>query len=240
MSRKSSIYKSVNVPSLVDKVVRELREAIIFDQLKPGMHLAENDLSRKLAVSRSPIREALKILEKEGFINIIPRRGAFVAGISLKELTDIYIIRASLERLSGRLGVPNLKKKDLARMENLLQQMSDKTLKGDIKGVFRLNEKFHDVLFVASGNERLIQIAQGLRIQIQRFRMASISVPGRLEEALREHEKIMECCRRKDADAAANLLEEHVLHAGLRLKDSLMVEKGLVNGKNKSGIMYGL
>ncbi len=221
MARRPLIYRNPRHESLAQEVAGNIREAIISGKLKPGEKIIENELAHKMKISRSPIREALRILGKDGLVTLTPRRRAEVAEISHKEVKEIYAIRANLESLAAMLAISSLNPEQIRRMENLLKKMSIETKKNDINGILKLNEKFHDILLKSSDNIKLDQLIHSLRVQIQRFRVASLSLPGRLKEVLSEHQKIMDACRRRDSSLVEECVKEHIIRAGNRLLKNL-------------------
>lgn len=230
MARRPLIYRNPHHESLAEGVARNIREAILLGKLRPGEKIIENELANRMRISRSPIREALRILEQEGLITLFPRKGARVTEISPREVKEIYAIRANLESLAAKLAISNLKTTQMERMENLIKRMSIETKKNDIENVIKLNEKFHELIVNAGDNQRLNQLIQSLKNQIQRFRIASLSLPGRLKVALTEHQKIVEAFRKRDGLLAGELMREHISKAGNRLLKIL--EKGNKNGQN--------
>ncbi len=230
MARKAIVYRNPNTESLSEGVARSIREAIILGRFKPGAKIVENQLAKRIGISRSPVREAFRILEQEGLVTLTPRKGAKVTQISLKEAKETYAIRANLESLAAKLAVSNLKDGKIKRMENLLEKMSFKTKKNDINGILKLNEKFHDILLKSNDNIKLDHLIHSLRVQIQRFRVASLSLPGRLKEVLSEHRKIVEACKQRDASLIEEYVKEHITQAGNKLLKNL--ERGNINGQS--------
>lgn len=174
MARRPLIYRNPHHESLAEGVARNIREAILLGKLRPGEKIIENELANRMRISRSTVREALRILEQEGLITLFPRKGARVTEISLREVKEIYAIRANLESLAAKLAISNLKTTQMERMENLIKRMSIETKKNDIENVIKLNEKFHELIVNAGDNQRLNQLIQSLKNQIQRFRIASL------------------------------------------------------------------
>jgi DNA-binding GntR family transcriptional regulator len=231
MVRNSFAFKYFPSESIATGVSRIIREAIILGRLKPGEKIIENELAKQMGISRSPIRDAFRVLEKEGLVTLYPRRGVRVTEISLKDLKEIYALRANLESLAFNMALSNIKPAQVGRIESLLKTMSVKTKKKDIEGVGKLNEQFHDFILKMSDNDRLNQLVHSLRNQIRRYRMASLSLPGRLEEALVEHQKIVDAFKLRNSALTEKLVKEHILQGGKKLIESM--EKGKEHGKNK-------
>lgn len=210
MERRMIPIKLDSYKPLRELVFESLREAIITGTLKPGERLMEIQLAEELGVSRTPVREAIRKLELEGFVVMIPRKGAYVAGLSLKEMSDVFEIRGALESLAAQLAAERITDEELEKLERLLVKIAEHIEKGDIEQVIALDIEFHDVLFQASRNQRLVQMVSYLREQVHRYRTTSLSYPGRMKAALEEHMKIVEALSARDAEAAGRLAQEHI------------------------------
>jgi DNA-binding GntR family transcriptional regulator len=221
MLQKKRTVNGLNPESLTEGIVRTIREAITLGRWKPEEKIIEVELADQMGVSRSPIREALRILANEGLVTLVPRKGAKVSKISLKDLKEIYAIRANLESMAAKIAAVNLRNDEIKRMESLHEKMLLKTRKNDVEGIFRLNEKFHLCILKAGDNEQLIEVNKSLKIRSQRFRMAILSLPDRLVEALDEHHRILEALKGRDALLAEELVKAHIHRAGQRLIEDL-------------------
>lgn len=199
-----------NYKPLRELVFESLREAIINGDLKPGERLMEIQLAEELGVSRTPVREAIRKLELEGLVLMIPRKGAYVAKISMKDIAEVFEIRGALEGLAAGLAAERITDEELDDLERILVKIAESTDKDDVQAVIELDTVFHEKLYRASRNERLFQLVNNLREQIQRFRKTSLSQPGRLKFALEEHKKIVEAVALRDVELAQNLAYEHI------------------------------
>ncbi|MDH7478830.1 MAG: GntR family transcriptional regulator [Syntrophomonadaceae bacterium] len=202
-----------NYKPLREIVFETLREAIIGGVLKPGERLMEVQLAEEMGVSRTPVREAIRKLELEGFVVMVARKGAYVAGISLKDVTDVFEIRAALEGLAAYLAAGRATEEELEEMERVLVAKSASLEASDLSSLVEKDTQFHELLYRASRNQRLIQILSNLREQINRFRAVSLASPGRGKEALEEHKKILEAVAARDAELAQRLGQEHIENA---------------------------
>ena len=144
--------------SLVESIVDDLQSKIIKGHLKPGQRMVEAELCEKMGISRSPLREAFRVLESKGFLVHEPRKGMHVTRVSLRELEDIYVIRANLESLATNLAVRYGDQQTLADLKKLHSEMIKIGEEGDTEAYHRLNLRFHEVLTEACLNERLIQL----------------------------------------------------------------------------------
>lgn len=198
---------------LRELVFESIREAIIGGQLPPGERLMEIQLAEEMGVSRTPVREAIRKLELEGLVVMIPRKGAYVSGLSMKDISDVFEIRGALEGLAAELASERITDEELENMERHLVRISEGIEKGDITSVVEIDTDFHSMLYTASRNQRLGQIINNLREQIQRFRQTSLSYPGRMRVALEEHRRIIEAISARDAELARKLAAEHIENA---------------------------
>ncbi|NPV92642.1 MAG: GntR family transcriptional regulator [Firmicutes bacterium] len=202
-----------NYKPLREIVFETLREAIITGVLKPGERLMEVQLAEEMGVSRTPVREAIRKLELEGFVVMVARKGAYVAGISLKDITDVFEIRAALEGLAASLAADRASEEELEEMERAVANRWVYLENTDLSSLVETDSEFHDILYRASRNQKLINILSNLREQIDRFRAVSLASPGRGREALEEHKKIVEAISIRDPELALKLGQEHIENA---------------------------
>lgn len=211
-----------NYKPLREMVFESLREAIILGKLRPGERLMEIQLAEEMGVSRTPVREAIRKLELEGFVVMVPRKGAYVAGVSIKDIADVFEVRAALEGLAAGLAAERITEEEMEQLESAILSISGEE---DVLTVVKGDSMFHELIYKASRNHRLIQIITHLQEQINRFRLTSLSIPGRLRIAVGEHKKITEaiCCR--DVDLAQNLASEHMENAEQNLLNAIREEE---------------
>lgn len=209
-----------NYKPLREIVFESLREAIISGRLKPGERLMEAQLAEELGVSRTPVREAVRKLELEGFVAMLPRKGAYVAGISLKDIVDVFEIRGALEALAAGLAAERITDGELDEMERYLLRSSacDREHLSDFVAA---DTGFHELIYKASRNQRLIQIVTLLQEQVQRFRTVSLSQPGRFKDAIEEHRQIIEAISERNVELAQALAKEHIENAEQSMLRSL-------------------
>ena len=158
-------------------------------------------------------REPLRKLELEGLVVMIPRKGAYVAGLSLKDIADVFEIRGALEGLAVELAAERITDEELEELERYLVKISEESETGDLNRVVETDTDFHSLIYSASRNRRLSQIINNLREQIQRFRTTSLSYPGRMKVAVEEHRKIVEAISPRDGELARKLAQEHIENA---------------------------
>ncbi|PLX66343.1 MAG: GntR family transcriptional regulator [Denitrovibrio sp.] len=203
--------KDINIDNtpLSEKIAQTIRSNIIKGVIKPGERLVEPKLSEMLGISRTPIREALRLLEMEGFIEIIPRRGAIVTTLTRKDIDDIFIIKMSLEPLASKLAVSYLDKSDIDRMKELAAKMEA----GSAKGVTQLinwNYDFHNIFIYKCNNERLIKMLEGLQQQFKRATVYSFTTEGRTRKVNEEHTQLITAFEKNDEKSVEKIVETHV------------------------------
>lgn len=191
-------------------VIDILREAIINGTLRPGEKILEGRLAEELGISRTPVREALRNLEQEGFIRIIPRKGVCVAEFSEEDIEETFQVRTALELLAVELASARIDAAGEAALRKVLQEEEEAIESGDLVAQVSKDTEFHEHIYRIAGNQKLIQVMSNLREQITRFRFVSIGGRGRGKEVLLEHEGIFEALVRKDADLARERIYRHV------------------------------
>ena len=193
-----------------DVVFKTLREAILKGDLAPGERLMEIKLANQLGVSRTPIREAIRKLELEGLVVMVPRKGAEVAKITEKDLRDVLEVRASLEELAISLACERITDEKIAELKDALEQFRTVIKGKDVTKIAQMDVAFHDVIFEATQNARLVQMVNNLREQMYRYRLEYLkdfSTHSRLDE---EHVKIFEAVSARDIERATALIREHI------------------------------
>jgi DNA-binding GntR family transcriptional regulator len=207
-------------PTLAQAVARDLEEDILAGRLRPRERLIESDLADRFSVSRAPVREALRMLEREGLVSRSPR-GLQVSEPSLDEVREAFEVLADLEELYTRRAVPRLTPQDVKRMKALLAEMSAAAADDDVKRYSAANDQFHGVLRDACPNRTLIRLIASVAKKTSRFRRMAMSMPGRLSHSLPEHKKILEAVVAGDAMAAGQRARESAERAYLELLEFL-------------------
>ena len=195
---------------LRDVVFQTLRQAILREDLAPGERLMEIPLANKLGVSRTPLREAIRMLEQEGLVVMIPRRGAQVAGISEKSLRDVLEVRKSLEKLAVELACERMTEEDMKEMNRAEEAFSAAVHEGDALRIAETDEQFHDVIYNSTGNTKLVQLLNNLREQMYRYRLEHIKDEKSRLSLLEEHQRMMTALRSRDVELAKKAAGEHI------------------------------
>lgn len=195
---------------LRDVVFNTLRQAILTGELKPGERLMEIHLANKLGVSRTPIREAIRKLELEGLVTMIPRRGAEVAQITGKSLQDVLEVRRSLDALCVELACDRISAEEIQRLEAACKAFEEATRKKDIREIAAADVTLHDIIVQATGNKRLVQLVNNLAEQMYRYRFEYIKDFSMHERLIEEHRVIFEAISSKDKKTAAAAAVIHI------------------------------
>ncbi|HIT06015.1 MAG TPA: GntR family transcriptional regulator [Candidatus Scybalocola faecipullorum] len=200
---------------LRDVVFKTLREAILKGNLAPGERLMEIQLANQLGVSRTPIREAIRKLELEGLVIMIPRRGAEVARITEKDLRDVLEVRASLEELAIGLACERITDEEIGELRRALENFREVLREGDVTKIAESDVDFHDIIFSATQNARLIQIVNNLREQMYRYRLEYLKDYTTHDRLYKEHQQITDAVSDRDKERARKLIVEHIYHQEL-------------------------
>lgn len=197
---------------LRDVVFNTLRQAIIKGDLKPGERLLEIQLADKLGVSRTPVREAIRKLELEGLVTMVPRRGTTVLGITKKHLKDVLEIRSALEELALELACRRVtpeQYEELVRLEALLEAKQDSDNAFELSDI---DEKFHEQIYQATNNPRLIQLLANLREQMYRYRLEYMKAKDKRPRLIQEHQQIIKALKNNDSKAGRKAIYDHIVN----------------------------
>ena len=195
---------------LSQKVYRILKTEIVKRYLKPGTKLLEVKIAKQMGVSRTPIREAIRELAAEGFVKIIPNQGVIVSIASIEDTQEVLQIRSVLEGLAARLATKVINGEEIKELEKYIEQMEYYANKDNALAFSKIDVEFHELILNICGNNRLIQIRKNLSDQAHRYRIRSLSIPGRLKHSLKEHQEIVKALKRKDSEQAGRLSQKHI------------------------------
>lgn len=195
---------------LRDVVFQTLRQAILRGEIRPGERLMEIHLAQKLGVSRTPVREAIRMLELEGLVTTIPRRGAVVADITVSDMEDVLEVRLALEELAVQIVCKRLTKEQLDELKGLAAGFR-RTLDGDDVGeCAQADMAFHEAIYNATGNKRLVQILNNLREQMYRYRMEYLKDRSSHQVLAEEHAEILQALEDRDEQKALEATRRHI------------------------------
>ena len=206
---------------LRDVVFNTLREAILKGEFTPGERLMELQLASKLGVSRTPIREAIRMLEQEGLAVTVPRRGAEVARMTEKDMEDVLQIRAALDELAVQLATEQITDEQFDALEQARQNFENSLKSDDVKEIAQADVAFHDAIYNATGNAKLVSMLNNLREQMYRYRVEYLKDETIYPRLLKEHKDIAESLRRKDKSRASETMREHVKNQAEAVKDMI-------------------
>lgn len=199
--------------SLRGRVFNKLREDILTGNYAEKEELREAVISKELGVSRTPVREALRQLELEGLVHIIPNKGAYVNGITAKDIYDIYVIRSYLEGLCAKWACEHISKEQLEELEEIVYLSAFHIEKKHWAQIFELDNRFHLLLYEACGSKILEHILSDYHHYVERVRKNTLSSRERAAKASEEHRAILEAVRQKDSVLAEKLANEHIFRS---------------------------
>lgn len=195
---------------LRDVVFNTLRQAILRGELKPGERLMEIQLANKLGVSRTPIREALRKLELEGLVNMVPRKGAEVADITEKSLRDVLEVRKALEELSVQLACEKITEEEIEELKRVAERFKDTLDDQDVTKIAEADVAFHDVIYTATDNQKLILLLNNLREQMYRYRVEYLKKEEAYPQLIAEHEELIDNISKRKKEEATRIMCEHI------------------------------
>jgi len=208
--------------SLPSAVADKLRDQIIRGEIPEGAQLRQDAIATQYQVSRIPVREALRQLDAEGLISIVPNRGAIVPALSPSDIEELFSIRALLEPEVLKLSVPHLTEADFSEADAVLDTYVSELRKPDHVSTWgRLNWQFHSILYSRANQPRFMAIIRNVNNSGERYTRLQLYLTHGVKRANEEHHQILELCRRRDIQAACELLRQHISHAGDSLKKAL-------------------
>ncbi|MBP3735513.1 MAG: GntR family transcriptional regulator [Lachnospiraceae bacterium] len=220
--------------SLSGRVFQKLRDDILSGRYKDHEELREIAVATELGVSRTPVREALRQLELEGLVQIIPNRGAFVSAISATDVHDIYMIRARLEGLCARWATEHISREELEALEQNVYLADFHAARGHMDQMAELDSEFHNIMYSACRSKMLEHLLKDYHQYVLRVRKLTLSVHERGLASNNEHRSIMEAMYQKDADMAEKLASEHIQNAFANMVKNGFYDLYSVNEKETS------
>jgi len=203
---------------LRDVVFHTLREAILKGELKPGERLMELQLAAKLGVSRTPIREAIRMLEQEGLAITVPRRGAEVARMTEKDMQDVLQVREALDELAASIACELITDEEMEQLEQAAKDFEEATDTKDVKRIADTDMVFHDIIYHATRNPKLVNILNNLREQMYRYRVEYLKDEQNYPVLLKEHREILMGFRERNTDMVTDSMRKHVENQAAAVK----------------------
>ena len=210
--------------TLHDELVARLRDMIIEGELAPGIRVPERALCERFSVSRTPLREALKVLASEGLLDLLRNRGATVSRLTQADLDEMFPVMGALEALAGELACARITDEQIAEVRALHYQMVLHYTRKELPQYFRLNQQIHELIMNAAGNATLTRMYQGLSGRIRRARYLANMSKARWDQAVEEHEAILLALSQRDAARLSRILKQHLQNKGETVKESLSVD----------------
>lgn len=207
--------------SLHGELVPLVRDLILGGELQPGDKISEQALCARFGVSRTPLREALKVLAAEGLLTLTPNRGAMVSRLSDTEIDALFPIMGALEALAGEMACARITHAEVAELQAMHEAMVDHYRAGQSAPYLNLNRAFHEALFEIAGNAPLTQLYNSMMVRIHAIRFVARKSPARWLEAVEDHERMMEALIARDGPALAAILREHLRHKADMVHESL-------------------
>lgn len=202
-----------------EQLVDMIRNLIMVGKLKEGDKINESALSSEIGISKTPLREALKVLSVEGLIELVPNRGAFVTTPRFEEVCEMFDVMVFLEGFCATKAVANMSSKDFSRLEKLHAKLEEKFERRNQEEYIHVNNQFHAFLQELAGNRTLNKIISDLRKKILLYRFKSLSLPGRFECSIKEHRELLLAFREKNHQKVEVLIKEHLKNQWKALKE---------------------
>lgn len=209
MSEDLKLNMNAYLP-LRDVVFQTLREAILKGDLRPGERLMELQLASRLGVSRTPIREAIRMLEQEGLAVTIPRKGAEVARMTEKNMEDVLQIREALDDLAVQVACDKMTKQQLANLTQTMKNFENAVQTGNLSKIVAYDVEFHDIIYESTDNPKLVTLLSNLREQIHRYRVEYLKEKENYPMLIKEHEAILEALKEKNKERVVEAMRSHI------------------------------
>ncbi len=217
------LVDDLNLP-VSARIANLLERAIFEGRYRPGQRLREVELAEQLGVSRTPLREAFYTLETRGLLQIQPRRGAFVKSVTVEEMEELLTVRVALDGLAAGLAAENAEAADIEELKRVHEAQRAAFRKRDDPAFHALGQEFHNLIYAASGNPKLISIYRTLRIDAALYPVADILLPGEPEKSLEDHSELLAAIDAREPGKAQSIAERHIRRIKAHLKDNLPTE----------------
>lgn len=202
--------KVIKKKTLHEEIAYNLREMIMSAELKEGDKIKEDELCALMDISKTPLREALRVLSTEGLIKLIPNRGAFVSTPTFEEIKEMFDVMSVLEGACARAAAEKVSDKDFASLKKLHNKLEENFSRRDQKEYIRINNQYHSFVQDLAGNRILNQIVNGLRQKILLYRFQSLNLPERFDQSIAEHRDLLEAFRKRNPQKAESLMRSHL------------------------------
>jgi DNA-binding GntR family transcriptional regulator len=210
MSSSFQLEKVETLQSLKDKAYTAIKDTILSLQFEPGMPLVESEVAQQLGISKTPVRDALQELEREGFVTRILFKGTHVTDVTMKDMTEVFQLRAVLEGLAARLATSLFSERELDRIAMHLSAAESALAEGNLALCSQQGQKLHKAIIDKADSQRLTLIIHNLDDHVRRFRALSDRISGRLDKSVREHRRVLETLYWRDPVAAEQAMRDHL------------------------------
>ena len=224
MPKNQILFKKLPYKSLRYAALNAIRNSIMNGELKPGQRLVESDISQQLGISRSPVREALCQLEIEGLVTSSPNMGSYVTKLSLKDLQEIYTIRAALEKLAVKIATHRANEEELTELEKLVEDMHKSAEVGNLSQLVELDMNFHRYLCYTSHNKHLLDIWLTMNAQIKLFINLTAHFYLPAKEIVKRHKNVVKAIRENRAEEAGRLISSDIIELGKKICDQFKLK----------------
>lgn len=216
-----SVTDPIERRPLHEALAERLRQMIVEGAIEPGARIDERGLCERFGVSRTPLREAIKVLGREGYVTLVPNRGASAAALTERDLEEAFPIMGALEALAGEMAAAHATGEEIAAIRALHEEMRARHRAGDRPAYFALNERIHLAIAAASGNATLEAMQRSLDGRVRRGRYQANVSPARWDQAMAEHERIMEALADRDGPGLGAILRLHLDNKLVALREAL-------------------
>jgi len=202
--------KLIKKKTLHEEIVNNLRDMIMTGELQEGDKIKENELCISMGISRTPLREALRVLSAENIIKLVPNKGSYVCKPTIKEIKEMFDVMSVLEGICARTAAEKMRDSDFARLEKLHEKLEGNFQRRDQKNYIKINNLYHTFLQELAGNQTCNQIINGLRQKILLYRFKSLNLPGRFEKSIQEHRELLKTFQERDPEKTEILIKAHL------------------------------
>ena len=223
MSEELKLNSEACLP-LREIVFHKLRDAILQGRLKPGERLMELQLASELGVSRTPVREAIRKLENEGLAITVPRKGAQVAAMTEKDMQDVLEIREVLDGLAVETACDKINGRQLTELTQTIQKFESSIQEGDLKKIAEYDVEFHDIIYEATDNPKLVIVLNNLREQIYRYRIEYLKDKKNYPDLIREHREILTALKQRNKESVKDIMRNHIRRQAEAVKDMIRIQ----------------
>lgn len=225
---------------LYEDAYEALRDAILNGRLAPGARIVEAEIARQMAISRAPIREAIRKLERDGLVEYHARRGTVVVALSVDEVRDAYALRAHLETYAARLAVERATDDDFRRLEDSLQQMRERAASDDLRGLIAADVEFHRHILQSSGSKRVRHLWDGLNPHSWTLLTGVRATEYSLAQIAERHVPVLDALRLRDPNLAETAVRDHILELANTVLNHLTTEEGSASRRRSSSLPGGV